>query len=241
MLTKDDLRRYSRQLETIGFDGQQRLKNARILVAGMGGLGSPVSMYLAAAGVGYMRIIDDDIIDETNFNRQILHWQTDLGQRKVKSASEKLASINPNVKLEAVSAKIEKANVKLLSEDVDLIVDAMDNFDARYLLNSAAVSRRIPYFHGAVSEFYGQATTLLPGRTACLRCIFPEGPKKSSPQVLGATAGVIASIEATEVIKYLTGKGKLLTNRLLLWDGLRTEAEIIEVKRNPHCTDCRDI
>jgi molybdopterin/thiamine biosynthesis adenylyltransferase len=241
MLTKEDLKRYSRQIESLGFDGQQRLKNARILVAGVVGLGSPAATYLAAAGVGFIRIVDYDVIEETNLNRQILHWQTDLGKRKTQSASEKLGQFNPRIKIETVSQRIDEANVRALAADIDLIVDAMDNFETRYLLNRTAISRRIPFFHGAIREFYGQATTIMPGRTACLRCIFPEGPIASKLQVVGATAGIIASIQATEVIKYLTGKGNLLVNRLLLWDGLRSEMDIIKIDRNPQCPVCSGI
>jgi adenylyltransferase/sulfurtransferase len=241
MLKQEERRRYSRQLETVGAEGQEKLKNARVLLAGAGGLGTPAATYLTAAGVGFIRVVDYDIIEETNFNRQILHWQADLGRQKTQSVAEKLRQINPYVTVEAVSEHIDAANIHTLAADVDLIVDAMDNFAARYLLNRAAIARRIPLFHGAIREFYGQATTLLPGRTACLRCIFAEGPKAAAFSVLGATAGVIATIQATEVIKYLTGKGDLLADRLLLWDGLRAATDIIGVRRNPQCIDCGGI
>jgi len=241
MMTTEELKRYSRQIGIFGPEGQEKLKRARVLLAGAGGLGTPAAAYLTVAGIGFIRVVDDDIIEETNFNRQILHWQPDLRRQKTQSVANKLQQMNPHVNVEAVTRLIDETTIHDLAADVDVIVDAMDNFAARYLLNRAAVTRRIPLMHGAVREFYGQATTVLPGRTACLKCIFPEGPKAAAFPILGATAGVIATIQTTEVIKYLTGKGDLLADRLLLWDGLRAETDILKVRRNPQCPDCGGI
>ncbi|MBN1663589.1 MAG: HesA/MoeB/ThiF family protein [Deltaproteobacteria bacterium] len=241
MLTTEELKRYSRQIAIFGEEGQEKLKRGRVLLAGAGGLGTPAAVYLTLAGVGFIRIVDDDVVEETNFNRQILHWQRDLGRPKTQSVMEKLRQMNPYADIEAFHRRIDEASVHDLAADVDVIVDAMDNFETRYLLNRAAIARRIPLMHGAIREFYGQATTVLPGQTACLKCIFAEGPKAGSFPVLGAVAGFIATVQATEVIKYLTGKGDLLAGRLLLWDGLRSETDSIKVGRNRRCIDCGGI
>lgn len=237
----DERKRYHRQIDTVGTEGQEKLKNARILLAGAGGLGTAAATYLTVAGIGFIRVADCDVIEESNLNRQILHWQADLGRQKTQSVAEKLRQMNPYVHVDTVTQRIDESNIQALTVDVDLIVDAMDNFETRYLLNRMAIARRIPLFHGAIRELYGQAATLLPGQTACLRCIFVEGPKAAAFPVLGATAGIVASIQTTEIIKYLTGKGELLTNRLLLWDGLHSTVDIIKVGKNPHCIDCGGI
>ena len=232
--------RYDRQMPVFGEDGQEMIRNANVFIAGAGGLGSPVSMYLAAAGIGKIRIVDHDIVDITNLNRQLLHGISDLGQQKTVSARETLTEMNQDVKIDSVSEKIDESNVFELVCDYDLIVDAMDNFHARYLLNKAAVARNIPLFHGAVHGFDGQVTTVIPGKTPCLRCIFPETHQKTALPAIGATCGVIASVQATEVLKYLTGIGTLATNRLLIWDGLNTVMNEISLERNPKCQDCGD-
>jgi len=237
-MTGEELKRYSRQIEAIGTEGQENLKNARIFIAGAGGLGTVIATYLAAVGVGSIRIADYDTVEESNLNRQILHWDKDIGRQKTDSIEEKLSSFNPHVIIEKIPHLIDEKNILDIVGEADLIVDAMDNFATRYLLNRAAITRAIPFFHGAISGFYGQATTIIPGRTACLRCIFPEGPPPAAFQAVGATCGIVGSIEATEVIKYITGKGDLLAGRLLLWDGLAGDLNIINVKRNPECGDC---
>jgi molybdopterin-synthase adenylyltransferase len=192
MMPTKESKRYGRQIAIFGEDGQEKLKAGRVLLAGAGGLGTPAATYMTVAGVGFIRVVDYDVIEETNFNRQILHWEPDLGRPKTQSVAEKLRQMNPFVQIEPISQRIDEGNVHDLAADVDVIVDAMDNFDARYLLNRAAIAHRIPLIHGAIREFYGQATTVLPGRTACLKCIFAEGPKAGAFPVMGATAGVIA-------------------------------------------------
>ncbi len=238
MLTENELKRYERQIRIFGADGQERLKNAKVFVAGAGGLGSAISIYLAAAGIGRIRIVDHEKIELSNLNRQILHCDEDIGREKAASAEEKLKKINPDVSLEAISETIEENNVLELVDDFDLIVDAMDNFHTRYLLNRAAIVKNIPFFHGAINGLYGQATTIIPGKTACLRCIFPEPPPSMTFPVVGATCGVIGCIQVTEIVKYIVKMGSFLENRLLLWDGLNAKIDEIEIERNPSCEDC---
>jgi len=238
MLTENELKRYERQIRIFGADGQERLKNAKVFVAGAGGLGSAISIYLAAAGIGGIRIVDHEKIELSNLNRQILYCDEDVGREKAASAEEKLKKINPDVSLEAISETIEENNVLELVDDFDLIVDAMDNFHTRYLLNRAAIVKNIPFFHGAINGLYGQATTIIPGKTACLRCIFPEPPLSMTFPVVGATCGVIGCIQVTEIVKYIVKMGSSLENRLLLWDGLNAKIDEIEIERNPSCEDC---
>lgn len=238
MLTANELKRYERQIKVFGEDGQERLKNAKVFIAGAGGLGSAISIYLTSAGIGRIRIVDDEKIELSNLNRQILHWDKDVGKRKAASAEEKLKKINPYVRVEAISETIEENNVLALVDDFDLIVDAMDNFHTRYLLNRIAIAKNIPFFHGAINGLYGQATTIIPGKTACLKCIFPEPPPLMTFPVIGATCGVIGCIQATEVIKHLIKMGSFLENKLLLWDGLDAKIDEIELARNPSCEDC---
>lgn len=238
MLTENELKRYERQIRIFGVDGQERLKNAKVFVAGAGGLGSAISIYLAAAGIGGIRIVDHEKIELNNLNRQILHWDEDIGREKAASAEEKLKKINPDVSLEAISETIEENNVLELVGDFDLIVDAMDNFHTRYLLNRTAIVKNIPFFYGAINGLYGQATTIIPGKTACLRCIFPEPPLSMTFPVVGATCGVIGCIQVTEIVKYIVKMGSSLENRLLLWDGLNAKIDEIEIERNPSCEDC---
>jgi len=238
MLTENELKRYERQIRIFGADGQERLKNAKVFVAGAGGLGSAISIYLAAAGIGRIRIVDHEKIELSNLNRHILHCDEDVGREKAASAEEKLKKINPDVSLEAISETIEENNVLELVDDFDLIVDAMDNFHTRYLLNRTAIVKNIPFFHGAINGLYGQATTIIPGKTACLRCIFPEPPPSMTFPVVGATCGVIGCIQVTEILKYIVKMGSSLENRLLLWDGLNAKIDEIEIERNPSCEDC---
>jgi adenylyltransferase/sulfurtransferase len=238
MLSAHELDRYRRQILLFGEDGQERLKSATIFIAGAGGLGCPVALYLAAAGVGTITIVDNDVVEKTNLNRQILHYDRDIGKKKVKSADEKLREINSDITVNAVDATIGKSNVSRLVGKASGIVDAMDNFPARYLLNKTALKKKIPLFHGAVRGLYGQATTIISGKTPCLSCIFPHAPPKETVPIIGATAGFIAMVQATEVIKFHINEGDLLTNRLLIWDGRVSRAEEIVVEKNPACRVC---
>lgn len=221
-----------------GNGGQERLKKSHIFIAGAGGLGSPVSLYLAVAGVGTITIADMDTVDQTNLNRQILHTDRDIGKKKAVSAEEKLAAINPDIRINAIDSRIDEGNAARLAGNADGIVDAMDNYPARYLLNDVAIRKGIPLFHGAIRGFYGQATTIIPKKTPCLKCIFPKAPPGEVFPVVGATAGVIGTVQATEVLKYLLQSGNLLTGRLFIWDGLAGCADEISAERMPCCPAC---
>lgn len=238
MLSERERERYKRQMLLFGDEGQERLKKAHIFIAGAGGLGSPVSLYLAVAGIGTITIIDMDVVDQGNLNRQILHFDRDIGKKKSVSAEEKLTAINPDITVHAIDTRIDGSNAARLIGTADGIVDAMDNYPTRYLLNDIAIQKEIPLFHGAIRGFYGQATTIIPKKTPCLKCIFPKAPPTEVFPVVGATPGVIGTVQATEVIKYLLGSGELLANRLFIWDGLAGRAEEIYAERSPCCPAC---
>jgi adenylyltransferase/sulfurtransferase len=195
---------------------------------------------MAAAGFGKICIVDCDSVELSNLNRQILHGSRDVGRDKALSAYDTITRINPEVEVEALVETISEDNIDSLLQGCDLIMDAMDNFPTRYLLNRAALERKIPLFHGAISGYRGQATTIIPGKTACLRCIFPRAPPAAIFPALGSTCGVIGSIQVTEAVKYVQGAGELLTNRLLLWDGLSASLDEVACERNLGCIDCRD-
>jgi len=238
MLSERERERYKRQMMLFGDEGQELLKKAHIFIAGAGGLGSPVSLYLAVAGIGTITIVDMDDVDQTNLNRQILHYDRDIGKKKTVSAEEKLTAINPDIRVNAIEARIDETSAARLIGNADGIVDAMDNYPTRYLLNDIAIRKKIPLFHGAIRGFYGQATTIIPGTTPCLKCIFPKAPPKEVFPVVGATPGVIGTVQATEVLKYFLKSGDLLTNRLFIWDGLAGRAEEIRTERSPCCPAC---
>ena len=239
MISKRELARYERQILIPEWTkaGQQKLKKAKVLVAGVGGLGSAVLPYLTVAGVGKIRVIDGDKVELSNLNRQILHWDKDIGRAKVDSAKEKLELLNPDIAVEAINETITEDNVFELVEDY-AIVDAMDNLPARYLLNRAALRGNLPLFHGAVYGFEGRATTVIPGKTSCLRCLY-QGVIPGKIPVVGVTPAVIGCIQATEVIKYILGVGELLTDRLLIYDGLTMRFSEVKLKKDPNCCDCK--
>jgi len=240
MLTREELERYDRQImiRGVGEEGQKKLKQAKIIIAGSGGLGSSASIYLAAAGVGRIQIVDHDSVELSNLNRQVLHGDEDIGKKKVISATEKLKKINRGVEIEAIEETITEANVSQLVAGFDLIVDALDNLPTRYLLNKAALAMDIPFFHGAVYGFEGRAMTVIPGKSACLRCVYQGITPQEKFPVIGVTPAVIGCIQATEVIKYIVGVGELLTNRLLAYDGLSMKFTELKVKKDPNCEHC---
>jgi adenylyltransferase/sulfurtransferase len=240
VLTRDELERYDRQImiKEVGEEGQEKLKQARIFIAGAGGLGSSVSTYLVAAGIGVIRVVDHDSVELSNLNRQVLHWDEDMGRRKVDSATEKLKKLNQEAEIEAIGETITEANISQLLTGFDLIVDAMDNLPTRYLLNKVALEKNIPFFHGAVYGFEGRAMTIIPGETACLRCVYRGVIPEEKFPVIGVTPAVIGCIQATEVIKYIVGIGQLLTNRLLVYDGLNMKFTEFRVKKDPNCEYC---
>ncbi|WP_292365846.1 MULTISPECIES: HesA/MoeB/ThiF family protein [unclassified Methanoculleus] len=239
MLTDRELERYRRQIAFFGEEAQERLANARVVIVGAGGLGCPVALYLAAAGVGEVRLVDGDVVDLTNLNRQVLHGDRDVGRAKVESAAEKLRAQNPEITVVAIRATLDEENAALLVDGADLIVDATDNFAARYILNRVALGARVPLIHGAVRGFDGQATTIIPGRTACLECIFPVAPPGEDViPVVGTTPGIIGLVQANEAIKYITGTGDLLADRLLVWDGRAATMTTLPVNRQKDCGAC---
>jgi len=240
MLKDAEKSRYSRQIRLFGEEGQEKLKETAVLIAGAGGLGSIVSIYMTAAGFGRIRIVDCDRVELSNLNRQVLHWSDDVGRNKAESALETLCDINPEIEVEALVETISKDSIDRLLQGCDLIMDAMDNFPTRYLLNQAALCKGLPLFHGAISGLQGQATTVVPGRSACLRCIFPRAPPATTFPALGSTCGLIGSIQVTEAVKYVLGKGELLENRLLLWDGLSASMDEVVCERNPGCEACHE-
>ena len=239
-LTDEERERYHRQIILPGWgeDGQEKVTQATVFVAGAGGLGCPVSIYLAAAGVGRLRICDFGEPELSNLNRQVLHTEEDIGKNKALSAKETIAKINPRVKVENFSDKIEKKTVAQLVGNAQIIVDCMDNFPTRHVLNEHAVTSGLPFVHAGVSGMSGQITFIHTPETPCLYCTFPGSPPPEVFPIVGATAGVIGTLEALEVLKYLTGKGDLLKNRMLFWDGELMNFHEITLQKDLKCTVC---
>ncbi|WP_115050252.1 molybdopterin-synthase adenylyltransferase MoeB [Xanthomonas arboricola] len=247
---QDFLERYSRHLRLpqVGPEGQQRLARSRVLLVGAGGLGSPAAFYLAAAGVGHLRIADDDVVDRSNLQRQILHVEDSVGVAKVSSAAQRIAALNPRVQVHALQARVTAGNVDALLEGVDVVIDGADNFPARYLLNDACVKLGKPLVYGAVQQFEGQLSVFDAGRrrgqAPCYRCLFPEpppaefAPSCAEAGVLGVLPGVIGLLQATEAIKLLLGIGDTLTGRLLSFDALAMRFREIRLPPDPHCPVC---
>lgn len=241
-LTKEELERYSRQILMggIGKRGQHKLKAARVCVAGLGGLGCPACLYLTVAGVGHLTVIDPQRVELSNLNRQVLHWQTDVKRSKAESAIHKLRALNPSVEIEGKLEEVTSKNVDELIRGSDIVVDGMDSYSTRYLINGACVRAGIPFIHGAVEGFIGQVTTILPKKGPCLKCIIPkEPPQKPIFPVLGATPGVIGCLQAMEAVKLIVGTGKPLVGRMIIFDGENMTFDEIEVKRDPRCPVCR--
>lgn len=242
----DQLHRYSRNilLREIGVEGQARLNKARVLIVGAGGLGSPAAFYLAAAGVGTVGIIDHDLVDLTNLQRQILHATEDVGQPKAESAAGTLRALNPDILIEPVNSVLCAENVIEVISRYDFIVDGTDNFSAKFLVNDACVISKTPFSHGGVLGFTGQTMTVLPGQSACYRCIFRQPPPAGSVAtcseagVLGSVAGMLGTIQATEAVKFLTGSGQLLTDTLLRFDALRMHFRSVPLGRQQDCPVC---
>ncbi|HUK83459.1 MAG TPA: HesA/MoeB/ThiF family protein [Verrucomicrobiae bacterium] len=239
-LSPDELDRYGRQmlLDGWGEEGQRRLKGSTVFIAGAGGLGSPAAIYLAVAGIGRLRICDMDTLEQTNLNRQILHDDTRVGVNKSVSARQTLALVNPHVKVTVLTDTINEENVTRLVGGADIIVDCLDNFVTRYLLNEAAARLGIPLVYGSVWGLEGRLSFFRPPETPCLRCLFPEGPPKGVFPVVGVTPGVIGTLEAMEALKFLTGVGQNLTGKLLVWDGGAMTFRTFPIAKDPHCPVC---
>jgi sulfur-carrier protein adenylyltransferase/sulfurtransferase len=248
-LTTDEIRRYSRHMiiPDVGVVGQKRLRNAKVLCVGAGGLGSPALMYLAAAGVGTLGVVDFDTVDESNLQRQIIHGQSDIGQPKARSAAASIAEINPHVEVVVHETALDRENIFDTFRPYDLIVDGTDNFATRYLVNDAAVLLGKPYVWGSIYRFDGQASVFWAGEPAngpCYRCLYPEPPPPgmvpscAEGGVLGVLCASIGSIQVTEAIKLITGIGEPLVGRLTVYDALEMSYRTIKVRKDPQCVLC---
>ena len=245
--TEEELLRYSRHilLKDVGVEGQEKIRNGKVLVVGAGGLGAPVALYLAAAGVGTIGIVDGDVVDLSNLQRQVIHFTGDVGHPKVESARDKMLAINPNVKVNTIREFLMSDNALDIIKDYDFIVDGTDNFPVKFLINDACVMAGKPFSHGGILRFEGQTFTHLPG-TACYRCLFKSPPPAnavptcSQAGVLGAIAGMLGTIQAAETLKYLTGVGELLTNQLLTFNAKTMEFRKINTRRQASCAICGD-
>ncbi len=247
-LTQEQKRRYRRNilLPGIGAEGQSKLLKSSVLLVGAGGLGSASAYYLAAAGIGRLGLVDADAVDLSNLQRQILYRTSDIGQLKVESAKNRLAALNPDVKVEIVPERLTDNNAASLIAQYDFVIDCTDNFATRLLLNETCVLLQKPFTHGGVSVFAGQVTTIVPGVGPCLRCIFPKdldsGPTTQDEKgILGAVPGVIGAIQATEAVKFLLGLGDLLVGRLLTYDALSMTFYEVSLLRNPSCSVCGNL
>jgi adenylyltransferase/sulfurtransferase len=247
-LSPDETKRYSRHLimPEVGMEGQKRLKAASVLLIGAGGLGSPLGLYLAAAGVGRLGLVDFDVVDFSNLQRQVLHGTPDVGRPKLQSARDRLQAINPEVKVDLYETKLSSANAFDILKPYDLVIDGTDNFPTRYLVNDACVLLRKPNIYGSIFRFDGQASVFVPFQGPCYRCLYPEPPPSGEVPscaeggVLGILPGLIGCIQATEAVKLLLGQGSPLVGRLLLYDALQMSFREFKIRRNPKCPVCGD-
>jgi len=244
--TEDQITRYSRHilLPEVGGKGQAKLANARVFIIGAGGLGSPVALYLAAAGIGTIGLIDRDTVDLSNLQRQVLHHTSDLNRPKVISAKEKIQALNPDVTVDVYEERLTATNALDLFRSYDVIVDGVDNFPSKFLINDACFFTNTPLVHGGILRFDGRVFTIIPNQSACYRCIFKQPPPAGlvancqEAGIIGVVAGIIGTIQATEVIKLVLGIGRPLTNRLLDFDAKATRFREIRLTRNPNCQLC---
>ncbi len=247
--TEEQLERYSRHiiLQDVGVEGQQKIMAGKVLIIGAGGLGAPAALYLAAAGVGTLGLVDADRVELSNLQRQVIHFTPDVGRPKVASARDKIEAINPGVRVVVYQERALAKNIlsMIQDQDYDFIIDGTDNFPAKFLINDACVMARKPFSHGGILRFDGQTMTYAPGN-ACYRCIFENPPPLnavpscSQAGILGAVAGMLGTIQAAEALKFLIGKGELLTNRLLIFNALNMNFRSVGVRRNPQCPVCSD-
>lgn len=248
MFSEEQVRRYSRHmlLPTVGAMGQKKLLNARVLLLGAGGLGSPAALYLAAAGVGTLGIVDFDTVDLSNLQRQILHRQDDVGKPKVESAMRTLKALNPDVNVVPFRTRLYSDNVFEIIEQFDYIVDGTDNFQTRYLINDASVMTNKTVIHGSIFQFDGQVTVFKPKEGPCYRCLFPSPPPPGAVPncaeagVFGVLPGIVGSIQAVETLKLILGEGDPLIGRLLIFDALAMEFSEVRIRRDPNCPVCGD-
>src|SRR4051812_10022150 len=247
-LSQNEVARYSRHLimPEVGMEGQKRLKAASVLLIGAGGLGSPLGLYLAAAGIGRIGLVDFDVVDFSNLQRQVLHGTADVGRPKLHSARDRLHAINPEVQLDLHQTRLTAANALALFEPYDIVIDGTDNFPTRYLVNDACVLLKKPNVYGSIFRFDGQASVFAPPAGPCYRCLYPEPPPPGEVPscaeggVLGILPGLVGCIQATEAVKLILGKGTPLIGRLLLYDALQMSFQEFKVRRNPKCPMCGD-
>lgn len=247
--TEEQLERYSRHiiLQDVGVEGQQKIMAGKVLIIGAGGLGAPAALYLAAAGIGTIGLVDADRVELSNLQRQVIHFTPDVGKPKVISAKEKIEAINPDARVVVYQERALAKNILGIIEDqdYDFIIDGTDNFPAKFLINDACVMARKPFSHGGILRFDGQTMTYAPGN-ACYRCVFENPPPLnavpscSQAGILGAVAGMLGTIQAAEALKFLIGRGELLTNRLLIFNALNMNFRSVGVRRNPQCPVCSD-
>lgn len=246
--SEEEIHRYSRHivLPEVGGMGQKCINRASVLVVGAGGLGSPVALYLAAAGVGKIGIVDNDVVDLSNLQRQILHTTADVGRKKVESARDMLRALNPHLEIVPHDIRLNASNILEVLKDYDVVAEGSDNFPTKFLVNDACVMTAIPLSMAGIFRFSGQILTVVPHVGPCYRCLIPQPPPPGAipscqeAGVFGAMAGVVGVIQATEVLKLILGKGEVLNGRLLLFEALQMRFEPIEVKRNPECPVCSD-
>ncbi len=244
-LSAGQIDRYSRHiiLSDVGVEGQEKILNGKVLIIGAGGLGAPAALYLAAAGVGTIGLVDGDDVELSNLQRQVIHFTPDVGKPKVLSAKEKIAAINPDVKVITYQTRVDSSNIAEIIKDYDFIIDGTDNFAAKFLINDACVLGAKPFSHGGILRFDGQTMTYLPGES-CYRCIFTAPPPKgavptcSQAGILGAIAGMLGTIQAAEALRFIIGKGELLVNRLLIFNALDMKFREAAFKKNPNCPVC---
>ena len=249
-LTPEQIERYSRQIMVpdLGGTTQMHLRQARVLIIGAGGLGSPAAFYLAAAGIGTLGIIDPDKVELSNLQRQILHATKNIGQQKVESAKATLTALNPDVEVKAYPLRFDATNAAEIAAEYQFIVDGSDNFDTKFLVNDTAIKLGIAFSHAGIVRLQGQTMTVIPGRSACYRCLFkaPPPPEEilncQASGILGAVAGTLGTIQATEAVKFLAGfEEGLLTDRLLVYDAKHMKFRDIEVKRDANCVSCGEV
>ena len=244
-LSEQQLERYSRNilLKEVGPTGQKNILNAKVLIVGVGGLGSPAALYLAAAGVGIIGIVDSDVVELNNLQRQVIHFTKDVGKAKTISAKEKIEAINPGVRVFPIKKRLMAENIAEVIADYDFIIDGSDNFPTKFLVNDACYFQKKPFSHAGILRFYGQAMTYVPGN-ACYRCLFdrppPAGlvPTCQEAGILGAVAGILGTIQASEALKFVLGAGELLTNRLLAIDAYDMDFRTVTFQRDPNCPLC---
>jgi len=241
VLNRNELTRYHRQIliPEFGKEGQRKLKNSHVIVIGLGGLGCASTTYLTAAGVGHIALVDFDLVELSDLNRQVLYWEEDIGKKKVLVAQRKLSKLNPTIKIIPIFAKVTKKNVLSMINGVQVVVDGLDNLETRHIVNSACVHYKIPYIYGGVSRLRGMITTIIPGKTPCLACIYPEGSQGGGGLgILGVIPALIANLQALEAFKLLIGQTPSLAGKLLRFNGNDLKFRIDDIKRNEGCKVC---